>query len=74
MEYKGDLSRHYIRNYWDEVGTKFDDRGTQFVAFCTKYNPEIIKYRPYDRNTPLGGASHGRGVCLVMKGLNLITS
>jgi len=31
MEYNGNLFRHYIRNYWYEVGTKFDDRGTKFV-------------------------------------------
>jgi len=46
MEYNGDLFRHYIRSYWDEVGTQFDDRGAKFVNFFTKYSPEVIKYRP----------------------------
>ena len=46
MAYHGDLFRHYIRNYWHEVGTKFDDCGTKFVEISTKYNPEVIKYRP----------------------------
>ena len=31
---------------WNEVGTKFDDCGTKLVEFSTKYNPEVIKYRP----------------------------
>ena len=46
MAYNGDLFRYYIRNYWDEVGTKFDDCGTKFVEISTNYNPEVIKYRP----------------------------
>ena len=46
MEYNGDLSRHSIRNYWHEVGTKFDDCGTNFVETSTKYNPEVIKHTP----------------------------
>ena len=41
-----DFSRHYFRNYWYEVGTEFDDCGTKFVEISTKYNPEVIKYRP----------------------------
>ena len=44
MEYNGDLFHHYIRNYWHEVGTKFDDGGTKFVEISTKHNPEVIKY------------------------------
>ena len=46
MEYNRDLLRHYIRNYWGEVGTKFDDCGTKLVEISTKYNPEVIKYTP----------------------------
>jgi len=46
MECYGHLFRHYIRNCWHEVGTKFDDCGTKFVGLSTKYNPEVIKYRP----------------------------
>jgi len=46
MAYNGDLFRHYIRNYWYEVWTKFDDCGTKFVEPSTKYNPEVIKYTP----------------------------
>ena len=45
MEYNGDFFRHYIRNYWHEVGTEFDDYGTKFVENATKYNPNVvIKY------------------------------
>jgi len=46
MEYNGDLFRHYIRNYWDEVGTWFVDCGAKLVEISTKYIPEVIKYRP----------------------------
>jgi len=46
MEYNGDLFRHYIRSYWYGVGTKVDDCGTESVEISTKYNPDVIKYRP----------------------------
>ena len=46
MEYNGDLLRHYIRNSRNEVGTKVDDCGIKFVGIYTKYNPEVIKYKP----------------------------
>jgi len=45
IEHNGNLF-HKICNYWYEVGTKFDDCDTTFVEFSTKYNPEVIKYRP----------------------------
>ena len=35
MEYDGDLFRHYIRNSWYEVGTKFDDCGMKFDELGT---------------------------------------
>ena len=44
MDYNGDRFRHYICNYWYEVGTKFDDCGTEFDEPGKKYNPEVIKY------------------------------
>jgi len=47
MEYNGDLLRHYIRNYWYEVGMKFDDCGTKLVEHFTQYNPEVIKYTSF---------------------------
>ena len=46
MAYNGDSFRHYIRNYWYEVGTEFDNCGTKLVENSTKYNLEVIKYRP----------------------------
>ena len=46
MEYHGDLVRHSIRNDWYELGTKFDVCGTMFVELGTKYNREVIEYRP----------------------------
>jgi len=45
-EYNGDLFRYHICNYLYEVGTKFDDCGTNFVEHSTKYTPKLIKYRP----------------------------
>ena len=44
MEYHGDLLRHYIRNYWYEVGTKLDDVGTKVDDLDTKFSPKVIKY------------------------------
>jgi len=51
MEYDGDLVRHSIRKYWDEVGTKFDDCATKVDEIGTNYNPEVIKYLPTSPNT-----------------------
>jgi len=63
MEYNEDLFRHYIRNYWHEGGTKFDDCGTTFVEISPKYNPEVIKYRPYvSKYTPRRRFAPPRGV------------
>jgi len=28
------------------IGTKFDDCGTKFVEHSTKYNSEVVRYRP----------------------------
>ena len=62
-EYNGDLCRHYIRNCWYEVGTKFDDCGTKFVEHSTKYNPDVIKYRPFmTKYTPRRREAFPRGV------------
>jgi len=36
------ISRHYIRNYWYEVGTEFDECGTNFDELGTKDIPEVI--------------------------------
>jgi len=45
MQYHGDLACHSLLKYWYEVGTKFDDRGTN-DELGTEYNPELMKYRP----------------------------
>ena len=46
MEYHGDLVRDSLLEDWYEIGSKFDDCGAKFVELGTKYNPEIIKYKP----------------------------
>ena len=46
MEYHGDLVRHPSRNYCYQVGTKFDDSGTQIAELGAKLNPEVNQYRP----------------------------
>jgi len=46
IEYHRDLVRHSSRNYWYEIGTKFDESGNLFDEPGAKYNPERIKYRP----------------------------
>jgi len=45
----GDLVRHSLLKYcdeietdWDEVGTKFDEHGTRFTEMSTKYSLEVI--------------------------------
>ena len=44
---------HSLFKYWDEVGTKFDACGTTFIENSTKYNPEVINYRPLmTKHTP----------------------
>ena len=43
---EGDLVLHALLNYWCEVATKFHDCGTTCDGFGTKYNPEVIGYRP----------------------------
>jgi len=47
MEYNGDVVCHHIRNYWYEVGTKFDDCGMKFVEISMKYHLEMIKYKTF---------------------------
>jgi len=61
MEYNGNTFRHYICNYWYEVGTKFDDCGTKFVELSTKYNPEVSKYTPRRRFAQPGGVFGHKG-------------
>ena len=46
MEHHRGIVCHSTRNYWYEVGTKSEDRGTNFDELGTEYNPEVIKYRP----------------------------
>ena len=46
MEYHSDFVRHSLLNDWCEAGTKFEDCGTTCDELGTKYNSEVIKYRP----------------------------
>ena len=59
---------YYFRNYWCGVGAKFDDCSTKLVDFVTKYNAEIIKYRPFmTKYTPPAARSTAEGcVCSLM--------
>ena len=41
---RGERLPDFSLKYWDEVGTKFGDRGMKFDELGTKYNPEVIKY------------------------------
>ena len=43
------------------IGTKFGDCGTTFVEISMKYNPEVIKYIPYDQIHPPAPRSTSKG-------------
>jgi len=65
IEYYGDHVRHSICNYWYEDGAKFDGGVLNFDELGTKYNPEVIKYRPLSEQILLPAALRPAGGCIL---------
>jgi len=85
LECHGDLVRHSLLKYWDEVGRSWDEVRTKLVRsltiavrclskFLRNTIPQWSNIDPLWPNTPLGGASRRREVYLLTYGLYLITS